>query len=280
MQKTLHWLESLNQVRYQLIAYDGIGYLLLDLGLYELAVENMERGLALGDKTGIMFWRGALCTHLAVARTRLGQKIDAAPLQAMLEQSRTTSERYMMVRCIDGLAEITLAAGDTRGSCTYSDELLEISKANDLYELEAVARRWRGVAMLLTEDYDVALTELNLAAEQAEKVGRVRLQMDVHAALARLYSAQGRSDGAQHHGNKAREIAEAIEHSLESTELVAHLPEIYQVSGSIETDPIDYEGDHQHMNGKELKYRFVSVDKLVADFFEDVKRRRNENGND
>ena len=36
-------------------------------------------------------------------------------------------------------------------------------------------------------------------------------------------------------------------------------------------------GDHRHEKGKELKYRFVSVDQLVADFFEDVKRWRDEN---
>ena len=39
-------------------------------------------------------------------------------------------------------------------------------------------------------------------------------------------------------------------------------------------------GDHKHMRGKELKYRFVSVDKLVADFFEDIRRLQNENSND
>ncbi|MEK7811254.1 MAG: DUF6516 family protein [Pseudomonadota bacterium] len=39
-------------------------------------------------------------------------------------------------------------------------------------------------------------------------------------------------------------------------------------------------GDHKHVNEKEVKYRFVSVDKLVADFFDDVKRWRDENSND
>jgi hypothetical protein len=39
-------------------------------------------------------------------------------------------------------------------------------------------------------------------------------------------------------------------------------------------------GDHKHVRGKEVKYRFVSVDKLVADFFEDMKRWRDENSND
>ena len=39
-------------------------------------------------------------------------------------------------------------------------------------------------------------------------------------------------------------------------------------------------GGHRHARGKEAKYRFVSVDKLVADFFEDVRRWRDENSND
>jgi len=39
-------------------------------------------------------------------------------------------------------------------------------------------------------------------------------------------------------------------------------------------------GDHKHVRGREVKYRFVSVDRLVADFFEDVKRWRDENSND
>lgn len=39
-------------------------------------------------------------------------------------------------------------------------------------------------------------------------------------------------------------------------------------------------GDHKHVGGKEVEYRFVSVDQLVADFFEDVKRWRNENSDD
>ncbi len=38
-------------------------------------------------------------------------------------------------------------------------------------------------------------------------------------------------------------------------------------------------GDHKLVSGKEVKYRFVSVDRLIADFLEDVKRWRDENSN-
>lgn len=223
MQKTLHWLEDLSQVRYQLIAYDCIGHLLLDLGLNEMAIEHLERGFALGRDSGILFWRVVIDTGLFVARSRLGQKIDPSALHTILEQTRRTSERYMMVRCLEGLAEICLAAGDARRCRAYADELLAISEENGLRELEAVARRWRGEAMLVQKEYAQAHAELSRAATLAEDIGRVRLQMDVQLALARLLVAQGRIEVAQRHDTKALAIAEAIEKSLESSALDARL---------------------------------------------------------
>ncbi|GBL44807.1 adenylate cyclase [Sulfuriferula multivorans] len=223
MQKTLHWLESLSQVRYQLIACDCIGHLLLDLGLNELAIEHLERGLTLGRDTGILFWRAAIDTHLAVARSRLGKKLSTRALQTTLEQTCRTSERYMTVRCLDGLAEIALTAGDASRCRVYGDELLAIAEPNGLRELEAVARRWRGEAMLMEEEYREAQAELSRAAALAQDIGRVRLQMDVQAALARLLAAQGQRDAAQCHDAKMHAIAKGIEKSLEYSGLEARL---------------------------------------------------------
>ena len=223
MQQTLHWLESLRQTRYQFIAHDFIGHLLLDLGLNELAIEHLERGRTLGRDTGIQFWGAAIDTHLAVACSRLGQRVDTPALQATLEQTRRTSERYMMVRCLDGLAEMALATGDASRCRVHADELLAIAEANGLRELEAVARRWRGEAMFVEKDYAAAQAELSRAASLAEDIGRVRLQMDAQAALARLLAAQGQRDAAQRHGASARAIADAIGRSLESSGLEARL---------------------------------------------------------
>lgn len=194
--------------------------MLLDLGLNELALEHLEHGLALARDTGIMFWRAGIDTHVAVARSRLGQKDDVAPsLQATLEQTRRTSERYMMVRCIDGLAEIALAAGDASQCRAYGDELLAIAEPNGLRELEAAARRWRGEALLAEEAYVEAHAELSRAAALAGDIGRVRLQMDAEAALARLLWAQGQSEVARRHAASAHAIAEAIKKSLVSSGL-------------------------------------------------------------
>ncbi len=223
MQTTLHWLEGLKQVRYRFIAYDFIGHLLLDLGLNERAIEQMERGLALGHDTGILYWRAALDAHLAVARSRLGLDVDTSALVTTLEQTRRTSERYMTVQCIDGLAEIAFAAGDAGRCRAYGDELLAIAGSNGLRELEAVARRWRGEAMLADDDHAAAQAELSRAAALAEDVGRVRLRLDVHSALDRLLAAAGRREAGQRHAAAARAIAQEIVNSLESSGLVAHL---------------------------------------------------------
>jgi hypothetical protein len=129
----------------------------------------------------------------------------------------------LMVRCIDGLAEIALAAGDASRCRAYGDELLAIAQQNGLRELEAAARRWRGEALFAEKVYVEAHAELSRAAALAGHIGRVRLQMDAEAALARLLGAQGQSDVAQRHGANARAIADAVEKSLVSSGLELRL---------------------------------------------------------
>jgi len=223
MQKTMRWLESLNQVRYQLIAHDFMGHLLLDVGLNDQVVEQMERGLALARDTGINFWRTALEAHLATAQVRLGRKGVAVALQAVLDEARRTSERYLTVGCLHALAEAALAEGDASRSRVFAEELLRLAEANGLREAEARARRWRGEALLMEKAFAQAQAELHRAAALAAEIGRVRLQMDAESALARVMTAQGQPESAQRHATKAHAIAAAIENSLASSGLEARL---------------------------------------------------------
>jgi tetratricopeptide (TPR) repeat protein/DNA-binding XRE family transcriptional regulator len=218
MRTTLQWLENLRQPRYQLIAYDFLGHLLLDLGHNELVIEQLQRGLALARDTGIMFWRAALEAHIAVAKARLGQKDTAPALRVLLEQTSLASERYLMVRCLDALAEIALIEGDAGRCREHGVELLGIARLNALHELEGSARRWCGEAHLAEQEYVRAEAELHRAAALAKDIGRVRLQMDAEAALARLFEAQGQREAARVHDASARRIAANIKRSLESYE--------------------------------------------------------------
>jgi tetratricopeptide (TPR) repeat protein len=223
MLKTLRWLESLKQVRYQLIAYDFIGHLLLDLDLNEQALQHMERGLALSRESGIDFWRVGIEAHCAIAGSRLGRKDVEPSLQDALERARRSCERYLATRCLEGLAAVSLRRGDASRCRAFADELLALAQANGLCELEASALRWRGEAWLAEKAYEPAQAELSRAAALAEPIGRARLGMDVHAGLARLFAEQGERDAAQRPGAKARAIAEALEKSLVSSGLEARL---------------------------------------------------------
>jgi tetratricopeptide (TPR) repeat protein/transcriptional regulator with XRE-family HTH domain len=214
LRTTLQRLEELRQPRYQLIAYDFLGHLLLDLGYNDLALEQLQRGLTLARDTGIGFWRAGIEALFAVAKTRLGHT-DVEP--ALLEQTGRNSERHSMVGCIEGLAEIAHLKGDARRCRAHADELLGLAASNGLREHEASARRWRGEACLAEGEYLQAEAELSRAAAQAVDIGRVSLQRDAQIALARLFEAQGRRDAAQHHRATARRIASDISESLGST---------------------------------------------------------------
>ncbi len=223
MQKTIRWLEGLKQVRYQLIAYDYVGELLLDLHLNEQAVEHMERGLALSRASGINFWRTALEAHLTVARMRLGRNPGTAALETVLARTRGAAERYLMIPCLDALAEVALAAGDSQRCREFAGELLMLAELSGLREVAARARRWLGEVFLAEAAHNEAHAELSRAAALAQGVGRVRLQMDLELALARASVVCERQQEALLHERNARAIRERIESSLDSSGLEARL---------------------------------------------------------
>jgi tetratricopeptide (TPR) repeat protein len=186
MTKTLRWLESVKQIRYQLIAYDLLGNLLLDLGENRQAVEQCERGLELARRERITFWRPRIEANLAIARLRLGQ-LDVGPaLEGVATYCRQNSEGHQLARCLEGLAELGLARGDAAGCLGFAGELLSLVEPAGLRELAAQARRWRGEALLAQKHYAAAGEELLRAATAAEDIGRLRLAGDARAALSRL----------------------------------------------------------------------------------------------
>jgi tetratricopeptide (TPR) repeat protein len=218
---TLHWLERVGQPRYQLIAFDFMAHLLLDLGLNELALAQLERALALGRDTDIMFWRVALEAHMAIARLRLGHVDAASALQGTLAQTLHTCEPYLVPRCTEALAEMALAAGDAGRCLELGDQLLALAVPNGLRESEAQARRWRGEALLAQGAPAQALAELKHGLALADQVGRVSLQRDVHGALARASVAMDQPAVAQQHRADEQTLAKAIQASLADSGLMA-----------------------------------------------------------
>ncbi|OGI63950.1 MAG: hypothetical protein A2W18_04610 [Candidatus Muproteobacteria bacterium RBG_16_60_9] len=208
MTRTLQWLESLKQIRYQLMAYDFLGQLLIDLGLNREAVEYSERALVLADASKITFWRPRIAANRAIARLRLGD-LDVGPeLEHEAAHCREQSERFQLTRCIEARAELALARGDADACLHLARDLLVLAEASELKELAGAARRWCGEALIAKGDARAAVVELAAAARSAREVGRVRLIYDVERALARLGEK-----------SEAERWSAAIRHSLAGTTL-------------------------------------------------------------
>jgi tetratricopeptide (TPR) repeat protein len=186
MNKTLRWLESVKQIRYQLIAYDLLGHLLIELGENRQAVEQCERGLALARRERVTFWRPRIEANLAIARLRLGDLEVGPALERAAAYCRQNSEGHQRVRCLEGLAELALARGDASGCLAYAGELLSLVEPAGLRELAAQAHRWRGEAFLAQKQYAPAREELLRAATAADQIGRLRLATDARAALSKI----------------------------------------------------------------------------------------------
>ncbi|MEJ7669926.1 MAG: hypothetical protein WKH97_14590 [Casimicrobiaceae bacterium] len=165
-----------------------------------------------------------LQTNLAIARTRMGRLDVQAELEQALSYAQARREGWFSTRCLEGLAEISLARGNTGQCLAYADELLRLAKGGKLREMMARAHRWRGEAFLADKAYGPAASELYCAAELSAQLGRLRLAWDVHCALARLCGGGGRPHEANNHQLKAQEIAARIASNLRGSDLKAALP--------------------------------------------------------
>jgi tetratricopeptide (TPR) repeat protein len=208
MTGTLRWLESLNQQRYQLIAYDFLVQLLIDLAMYREAVDHAGRALALAGATRIRFWRPRTEANLAIARLRMGDLGVGAALEHWRAHARENCELFQMTRCMEGLAELALARGDADGCLAYAQELQSLAERSGMKELAGNAHRWRGEALADQGEADAAAAALALASRIGRDVGRVRLVYDAERGLARL----GRK-------NEAAAVTERMRGSLGETGL-------------------------------------------------------------
>jgi hypothetical protein len=171
MVKTLRWLESVRQTRYQLIAYDLMGHLLIDLGMNRRAVEQCERGCA--GRAGGDHVLGV--AHRRTSRSRgCGWDISmSARCSRARSPSAGATAKCPGAALPGGLAELSLARGDAlaasaspRSFChSWSRRIEELGAE----ALAGVARRFSRRAI------SPGPRGLCLRADMAERIGRPRL---------------------------------------------------------------------------------------------------------
>jgi hypothetical protein len=92
--------------------------------------------------------------------------------------------------------------------------MLALARRGGLRELAAQACRWRGEALALAGERTAAAAALDEAEAAVRQLGRLRLELDV--ALARAKLATGGE-----HGARAEALARRLRDSLAGSELTA-----------------------------------------------------------
>jgi tetratricopeptide (TPR) repeat protein len=222
LNEALPRLETLGLVRYQMMAHDALGCLLLDLNLPEEAAEHFERALRLACGAAIKYWVPRLEANFVIAQLRLGIPGEMSRLQAALQYSQACSEGWLTVRCVEALAESALVGGDAQGCITHANQLLALASRGDMRELTGQAHRLRGLAWLALNAHEAAHKELMQALTQAQQIGRVRLAWECHGALARVAAALGNGDGADEQRASARDLAAQMTENLRGSDLISN----------------------------------------------------------
>ena len=223
LNEALPRLETLCLVRYQIMAHDAMGCLLLDLDWHEPALQHFERGLALARRAAIMYWVPRLQANLAIAQSRSGVPVGLAALQGALQYSQDHSETWLTLRCLQALAETALANGDADGCTRYADRLLALASSGNMRELIAQAHRLRGLACFAVDGYEPARKELIEALTLAQPIGKIRLAWDCHLALARVAAALGDANSEHDQLASASALAARIAENLRGSGLTSNL---------------------------------------------------------
>lgn len=196
---------------------------MLDLELNQQALETLQRGVALAREANVLFWRQRIDASLAVAQLRLGNREVGAALQSALTYSRDNGERYLMTRCLQGLAEMSLASGDAAQCLARAEELQSLGQANGLREISAIAQRWRGEALFAAKAYAAAAEAFAHVVLQSNEIGRPRLVLDAHRGLARLSKKSGDQEKLIAHRAKAHQISARIASSVQQSGIEVEL---------------------------------------------------------
>ncbi|WP_176491282.1 AAA family ATPase [Polaromonas sp. AET17H-212] len=223
LNEALPRLETLGLVRYQMMAHDALGCLLLDLNLPEEAAEHFDRGLRLARDAGIRYWLPRLQANLVIAQLRLGVPGDRATLQAARQYAQEHNEGWLTLRCLEALAELALVEGDAQAGIKHARELLALASRGGMRELTGRAHCLLGRAWLAGKAYAAARKDLVEALGEAKGIGQIPLAWKCHRALAQVAAALGDAGAEDHQRACADEIAARIALNLQGSRLTFNL---------------------------------------------------------
>jgi tetratricopeptide (TPR) repeat protein len=216
--------ESVGLTRLRSMGLDALGQHYQDLNLPKKAEAVHTQGMYLMLQAESTFWLPRLQANRAIDRLRQGDLHVGGDLLEALDITSKRGQEFHAVRCLEGLAELSIAQGKYQLALNYADQLAALAEPRDMREMLAQAFRWRGEALLAERDIPGAEAEFNRALELATWVGRVRLLWDIHSALAACRRVVGDFDAARHHDSCAHDILARITDGLPDHQMRTGLP--------------------------------------------------------
>lgn len=219
LNEALPRLEALGLVRYQMMAHDALGCLLLDLNLPGEALEHFDRALRLAHDAGIRYWLPRLQANLVIAQLRLGVPGDRATLEAARRYAKEHDEGWLTLRCLEALAELALVEGDAQECIKRSRQLLALASHGNMRELNGRAYCLLGRARFAGKAYEAARKDLVAALGESTVIGQIPLAWQCHRELARIAAVLGDARDGDHQRACADEIAARISLNLQGSGL-------------------------------------------------------------
>ncbi|MCC6612731.1 MAG: tetratricopeptide repeat protein [Anaerolineae bacterium] len=211
--------EKLKITRFFCMAVDSLGQLYQELDLPEQAEVYHAAGVERMLRREWSHWLPRVQANHAIDRMRQGDLDVQAELEMALSVALEDNQIAHGLRAFEGLTELYIRRGEPAVALRYADDLLARAIADEMQEMQAQAQRWRGEAFLLLGDLEQAEDAFQEALDAAGKIGKRRVLMDVHEALARSADARGDSTTAAHERQAAELHRRSILSSLDDPAL-------------------------------------------------------------
>ena len=177
--------ESVEQPLSRTVAYAGLGVVRLRQGRYALAIDILERGLALIRESNLPLWFPRVASALGLALALGGRAAEGRPLvdQAVEQAARMRLQGGLSLLVVYQ-AEASLLAGRPREARAAAGRALELARQHGERGYEAMALRLAGQSGLAELDPG-GQTLLREAIDLAGSLGMRPLVDECRAALAR-----------------------------------------------------------------------------------------------
>lgn len=195
---------------FQTIALDTIGELYREIGMLDKAEAYHNQACDTASETNAGNWLSRIQANLAIDRIRQG-RLDVEPLlQKNLALTLQRGQELHTPRCLEGLVELSLARGDFQSALDYAEQSFNLAEPRGMREAAARACFLRGQTLLQVGDFPAAEAALQDAAVREQQLGRPRLALDIHQALAKVYQVQGKEREAAEQEALLKQIAEQL----------------------------------------------------------------------